>query len=218
MQGDAPSEPNGPDSGVSRRDAIKRGLLLGASLMVRPTGAGAQPAAVAAAPLLPGSPPPSKRLSVAFALNGSPVRVEAESRVTLLDLLRENLGHPGTKKGCDHGQCGACTVLVDGRRVLSCLTLAGSVQHKQVTTIEGLAQGDTLHPLQAAFIEHDAFQCGYCTPGQLMSAAGFLQEPWPATPAGIREGMSGNLCRCGAYGGIVAAITAAREKTKGLGA
>jgi xanthine dehydrogenase YagT iron-sulfur-binding subunit len=203
---------------VTRRDVIKRGLLLGASLIVRPAGAIAQPVVDAAPASPPPAPPPSKLLSVGFALNGAPVQAEVESRVTLLDLLREKLGKPGAKKGCDHGQCGACTVLVDGRRVLSCLTLAGTVQHKQVTTIEGLAQGDTLHPLQAAFIEHDAFQCGYCTPGQLMSAAGFLKEPWPATPAGIREGMSGNLCRCGAYCGIVAAITAAREKTKGLGA
>jgi xanthine dehydrogenase YagT iron-sulfur-binding subunit len=147
---------------------------------------------------------------VGFTLNGAPVRAETEGRVTLLDLLRENLGRTGTKKGCDHGQCGACTVLVDGRRVLSCLTLAGSVAGRSVTTIEGLAAGGSLHPLQTAFIEHDAFQCGFCTPGQLMSAAGFLQEPWPPTPAGIREGMSGNICRCGAYGGIVAAIAAAR--------
>ena len=218
MKGEAPGEPNGPISGVTRRDAIKRGLLLGASLIVRPIGATAQPVADAALVPPPSAPPASKLHSVGFNLNGAPVQADVESRVTLLDLLREKLAHPGTKKGCDHGQCGACTVLIDGRRVLSCLTLAGSVQHKRVTTIEGLAQGETLHPLQAAFIEHDAFQCGYCTPGQLMSAAGFLKEPWPATPAGIREGMSGNLCRCGAYCGIVAAITAAREKTKGMGA
>ena len=201
---------------MTRRDLIKRGLLLGATLIVSPGVAGAESPV-----LVPGTPPgpaPRQLLPVAFRLNGTPVQAEVEGRVTLLDLLRENLGHSGTKKGCDHGQCGSCTVLVDGRRVLSCLTLAGSVQEKEVTTIEGLGQGDALHPLQEAFIEHDAFQCGFCTPGQLMSAAGFLKEPWPATPAGIREGMSGNLCRCGAYCGIVAAISAAREKSRGIGA
>jgi xanthine dehydrogenase YagT iron-sulfur-binding subunit len=218
MQGDAPGETMGGSSpGVTRRDVIKRSLLLGASLIVGPAIGGAEPLAASPAtgPVPPAGTSPRKLLSVGFRLNGTPVQAEVEGRVTLLDLLRENLGHPGTKKGCDHGQCGACTVLIDGRRVLSCLTLAGSVQKKEVTTIEGLAQGDALHPLQAAFIEHDAFQCGFCTPGQLMSAAGFLQEPWPATPEGIREGMSGNLCRCGAYCGIVAAITAAKQKSRG---
>jgi xanthine dehydrogenase YagT iron-sulfur-binding subunit len=149
---------------------------------------------------------PAQGLRVGFQLNGNPVQAEIEGRVTLLDLLREGLALPGTKKGCDHGQCGACTVLVDGRRTLSCLTLAASVEKKRVTTIEGMAPGGALHPLQTAFIAHDAFQCGFCTSGQIMSAAGFLNEPGTVTPATIREGMSGNLCRCGAYPGIVAAI------------
>jgi xanthine dehydrogenase YagT iron-sulfur-binding subunit len=181
-------------------------LLLGAALVAGPKIGSAQSGMAAPTPLPLEFAPPAKRLRVGFQLNGSPVQAEIESRVTLLDLLRENLGAPGTKKGCDHGQCGACTVHIDGRRVLSCLTLAATVENKDVTTIEGLAQGGELHPLQSAFIAHDAFQCGFCTSGQIMSAAGFLGEPGPATPDAIREGMSGNLCRCGAYGGIVAAI------------
>jgi xanthine dehydrogenase YagT iron-sulfur-binding subunit len=154
---------------------------------------------------------PSKTLTLAFELNGRREQREIEARTTLLDLLRDDLAKPGTKKGCDHGQCGACTVHVEGRRVLSCLTLAATVHNKRVTTIEGLGSGDHLHPLQTAFIEHDAFQCGFCTPGQLMSAAAFLEEPWPGSADGIREGMSGNICRCGAYCGIVAAIGQVRS-------
>jgi xanthine dehydrogenase YagT iron-sulfur-binding subunit len=161
---------------------------------------------------VPASRDPSSGFALSFSLNEKPVQTQIEARTTLLDLLREGLDLPGTKKGCDHGQCGACTVLVDGRRVLSCLTLAATVNHRSVTTIEGLAHEGDLHPLQAAFIEHDAFQCGFCTPGQLMSAAGMLKEPWPMTPDGVREAMSGNLCRCGAYCGIVAAITDVRGK------
>jgi xanthine dehydrogenase YagT iron-sulfur-binding subunit len=163
----------------------------------------------------PASPSPltfSKTVNLKFELNGTPTEARIEARTTLLDLLREDLGKTGTKKGCDHGQCGACTVHVEGRRVLSCLTLAATVQGKSVRTIEGLAQGEQLHPLQAAFIEHDAYQCGFCTPGQLMSAAAMLKEPWPQNPQGVREAMSGNICRCGAYCGIVAAITQCRER------
>jgi xanthine dehydrogenase YagT iron-sulfur-binding subunit len=134
-----------------------------------------------------------------------------DPRVTLLDLLRERLHLTGAKKGCDRGQCGACTVLVDGRRINSCLALAVSLDGAEVTTIEGLADGDTLHPLQAAFIEHDGFQCGFCTPGQIMSAVGLIAEGTAGTDAErIREGMSGNICRCGAYHGIVEAVQAAQ--------
>ena len=131
--------------------------------------------------------------------------------MTLLDLLRERLDLTGTKKGCDRGQCGACTVLIDGRRINSCLALAASLDGAEVTTIEGLADGETLHPVQAAFIAHDGFQCGYCTPGQIMSAIGCLSEGRAHTAAEIREAMSGNLCRCGAYPNIVAAIAAVRS-------
>ena len=138
-----------------------------------------------------------------------------DPRVTLLDLLRERLGLTGTKKGCDRGQCGACTVLVDGRRINSCLALAASHDGAHVLTIEGLAQGGDLHPVQAAFIAHDGFQCGFCTPGQIMSAVGLIQEGQAGDdPERVREGMSGNLCRCGAYLGITEAVL---EAQRGLG-
>src|ERR1700677_1234246 len=143
-------------------------------------------------------------LSISLTVNGVRRNVELEDpRVTLLDLLRERLHLTGTKKGCDRGQCGACTVLVDGRRINSCLALAIGCDGAEVLTIEGLARGDALHPVQAAFIAHDGFQCGYCTPGQIMSAIGLIREGHAGDdPERIREGMSGNLCRCGAYAGI----------------
>ncbi len=158
---------------------------------------------------------------VAFDVNGVPREVTLDNRTTLLDTLREHLGLTGAKKGCDHGQCGSCTVLLDGRRVKSCLLLAVTLDGRSVVTVEGLADGEELSPLQAAFIAHDAFQCGYCTPGQLCSARGMLDEVeqgWPSavtedltaapdlTDAEIRERMAGNLCRCAAYPHIVAAV------------
>jgi xanthine dehydrogenase YagT iron-sulfur-binding subunit len=151
---------------------------------------------------------PAHRLEITLRVNGEPRTVEVDTRTSLLDLLREQLGLTGAKKGCDHGQCGACTVLLDGRRANACLALAVAHDGAEITTVEGLASGDDLHPLQQAFIEHDAFQCGYCTPGQLCSAVGMLTEPGAdALDAdAIRERMSGNLCRCGAYVNIVAAI------------
>jgi xanthine dehydrogenase YagT iron-sulfur-binding subunit len=150
------------------------------------------------------------KMPVTLNVNGQEHHIDLDSRASLLDTLREEIGLTGTKKGCDHGQCGACTVLVDDRRVLSCLTLAAMVPGRRVTTVEGLAQGDQLHPVQAAFVKHDAFQCGYCTPGQIVSAVGLLHEGCPDDPAAIRECMSGNLCRCGAYPNIVAAVREAR--------
>jgi xanthine dehydrogenase YagT iron-sulfur-binding subunit len=177
----------------------------------------ASPDAVYAAPATVNDP-----VKVIVNINGIRRTLEVDSRVVLLDALRERLELTGTKKGCDQGQCGACTVLVDGRRVLSCLALTASLEGREVTTIEGLARGDRLHPMQAAFIKHDAFQCGYCTPGQICSAVALLEEARrgevshvtqdvSATTARltddeIRERMSGNICRCGAYPQIVAAI------------
>jgi xanthine dehydrogenase YagT iron-sulfur-binding subunit len=145
-------------------------------------------------------------MDMTLKINGRDHRLSLDPRTTLLDALRDHLQLTGSKKGCDQGQCGACTVHVDGRRVLGCLTLAVSVQGRPVTTIEGLAQGETLHPMQAAFIKHDAFQCGYCTPGQIMSAVACVREGHAANDDAIREYMSGNLCRCAAYPKIVAAI------------
>ncbi len=143
---------------------------------------------------------------VTLSINGQDHQLEVEPWTVLLDLLRNDLGLTGTKKGCDHGQCGACTVLVDGRGCNSCLLLAVMQDGKQITTIEGLATGDEMHPLQAAFIRHDAFQCGYCTPGQICSAVSLINEGRATTAAEIRELMSGNLCRCAAYPNIVSAI------------
>jgi xanthine dehydrogenase YagT iron-sulfur-binding subunit len=154
--------------------------------------------------------PGSATIPVRLNVNGTERQLRLDPRTSLLDTLREDLALAGTKKGCDHGQCGACTVLIDGRRVLSCLTLAGMASGHKVTTVEGLAQGDRLHPVQAAFLKHDAFQCGYCTPGQIVSAVGLLSEGCPDDPAHIRECMSGNLCRCGAYPNIVAAVREAK--------
>jgi xanthine dehydrogenase YagT iron-sulfur-binding subunit len=152
-------------------------------------------------------------LSVTITINGERHAIDIDDpRVTLLDLLRERLALTGAKKGCDRGQCGACTVLVDGRRINSCLMLAASLDGSEVTTIEGLASGDTLHPVQAAFIENDGFQCGFCTPGQVMSAVGLIAEGHAGDdPERIRELMSGNLCRCGAYKGITEAVLEAQQ-------
>jgi xanthine dehydrogenase YagT iron-sulfur-binding subunit len=165
------------------------------------------------------SPPQQAR--VTLNVNGVAHELTLDTRTTLLDLLREHLGLAGAKKGCDHGQCGSCTVLLDGRRIKSCLALAVAHDGSELTSIEGLADGDVLHPIQAAFVEHDAFQCGYCTPGQILSAVGMLDEVaqgWPSHVTAdleadpvldaheIRERMSGNLCRCGAYANIVPAV------------
>ena len=183
---------------------------------------GTEPGAVFAA-----APAVENPVRVVFKVNGAARTLEVDSRMVLLDALRERLEMTGTKKGCDQGQCGACTVLIDGRRVLSCLTLAATCEGREVTTVEGLAKGDELHPVQAAFIKYDGFQCGYCTPGQICSAVGMLAEARRGdvshvtedvnasttrlTDDEIRERMSGNICRCGAYPGIVAAIREAHS-------
>jgi xanthine dehydrogenase YagT iron-sulfur-binding subunit len=181
-----------------------------------------------AASALPPTDPAVATVPVRLTVNGTEQSLTLDTRTTLLDMLREHLGLTGSKKGCDHGQCGACTVLVDGRRINACLSLAAMHDGDSVTTIEGLADGDRLHPLQAAFVEHDGFQCGYCTPGQICSAAGMLNEHkagWPSVVTDnlaaraelsgpeIRERMSGNICRCSAYPNIVAAIRDAAGET-----
>ncbi len=169
------------------------------------------PSAVAASSTARATMPDA--VSVSLTVNGHLHALALDPRTTLLDLLREHLDLTGTKKGCDQGQCGACTVLVDGRRINSCLTFAVMYDGAQITTIEGLAQNGALHPLQQAFIDHDAFQCGYCTPGQICSAVGMIAEGRARTADDIRELMSGNICRCGAYTNIVAAIQQAMRQS-----
>jgi xanthine dehydrogenase YagT iron-sulfur-binding subunit len=156
-----------------------------------------------------------QRVPVSFAVNGVTQNIDLDPRTSLLDTLRDTIGLTGAKKGCDHGQCGACTVHVDGRRVASCLTLAAQVADREVTTIEGLGDDKALHPMQQAFIDHDALQCGYCTPGQIMAAVACVREGHAGSESEIREYMSGNICRCGAYPGIVAAIRDAAQAMEG---
>jgi xanthine dehydrogenase YagT iron-sulfur-binding subunit len=214
-----------PAGQLTRRAFIAEGGATGIAgvLASAPMAASAAAAAPAGANAVQ---PPSSSTSVPLALrvNGKSHALQVDPRTTMLDLLREQMALPGTKKGCDHGQCGACTVLINGRRINSCLALALSYDGAEVTTIEGLARGDELHPMQAAFIKHDGFQCGYCTSGQICSAVGMLREAEQGAPshvtadvrrtgpvaplsdAEIRERMSGNICRCGAYPGIVAAV------------
>jgi xanthine dehydrogenase YagT iron-sulfur-binding subunit len=193
-------------SGVSRRNFLGGGLVAAA---VTPLLTGqAEAAEATSATTVNGV----NQVTVRAAVNGSPVTVRVDPRATLLDTLREPLDLKGTKKGCDRGQCGACTVHVDGRRVLSCLTLAASATGHEVTTIEGLADGDRLHPMQQAFIEHDGLQCGFCTPGQIMSAVALVDDEGGAdSDDEIRERMSGNICRCSAYPRIVDAVRDAQR-------
>jgi len=169
-------------------------------------------ARAAAAPAPTAAQDGVKTVDVVLEVNGSSRHLNLDPRVSLLDALRDHLGLTGSKKGCDHGQCGACTVHTDGRRILSCLTLAVAAQGRAITTIEGLAGGSALHPMQQAFVTHDAFQCGYCTPGQIMSAVAMLREPCGPSDGDVRECMSGNLCRCGAYNNIVAAVQEVRRE------
>ncbi len=176
-------------------------LSAGVSATAQAQTPAARPATLAAV-----NPGLSSALPMTLRVNGSDHALNLDPRTALLDALREHVGLMGTKKGCDHGQCGACTVLLDGERVLGCLTLAAQAQGRAITTIEGLSTGDTLHPMQQAFVDNDAFQCGYCTPGQIMSAVACVQEGRATNDDEIREYMSGNLCRCAAYPNIVAAI------------
>ena len=195
----ASAAPQGP----SRRSFLKQtGGLLGVAL-APPIASQAE---AIADKMAPASPILSGQTNVSLNINGQAKNLRIEPRTTLLDALRENLDLTGTKKGCDHGQCGACTVHLDGKRVNACLTLAVMAQGKQITTIEGLAKGEELHPMQEAFLKHDGFQCGYCTPGQIMSGVACVKEGHATNDGQCREWMSGNLCRCGAYSNILAAI------------
>lgn len=188
-------------SGFARREVVAGAIGLPALSIAAPLGA--QQRANDAA-----------RVRLRTTINGRPVELSVDARTSTLDLLREHLGLTGSKKGCDHGQCGACTIHVDGRREVSCLKPAVQIAGRRVTTIEGLSP-DGLHPMQQAFIENDALQCGYCTPGQIMAAVACVSEGHASSEAEIREYMSGNLCRCGAYNGIVAAIRQAASKMRG---
>jgi xanthine dehydrogenase YagT iron-sulfur-binding subunit len=188
-------------SGTSRRSFLSQITFAGAGLTLAPLLSNATEGE--AASQLPSAVAVS---AIQLNINGKTHALQLDSRVTLLDALRERLAMPGTKKGCDHGQCGACTVLVNGRRINSCLTFASMCEGDKIITVEGLAAGEKLHPMQEAFIKHDAFQCGYCTPGQICSAVGLVKEGNAVTNAEISESMSGNICRCGAYRNIVSAI------------
>jgi xanthine dehydrogenase YagT iron-sulfur-binding subunit len=205
-------ENNDPDGreeqhkGTTRRQFLIRSTLAGLGLSIFPILFGHPAHAESDEAALP-----VQDAEVNVTINGKRYLLHLDSRVTLLDLLREKILLTGTKKGCDHGQCGACTVLADGRRINSCLMLASMCHEANVITIEGLANGEDLHPMQQAFIKHDAFQCGYCTPGQICSAVGLIKEGQAKTDADIQELMSGNICRCGAYQNILDAIKEVRN-------
>jgi xanthine dehydrogenase YagT iron-sulfur-binding subunit len=198
-----------PDHEGSRRDFLKKSTALAAIAMSTPVlvKAGVNDEKIASY---------FEKMPLAIEVNGIKHSISVEPRVTLLDLLREQLHLTGSKKGCDHGQCGACTVHVEGRRINSCLSLAVMNEGKKITTIEGLATGETLHPMQEAFIRHDGFQCGYCTPGQIMSAVACIKEGHANSAEEIREFMSGNICRCGAYPNIVDAIMEVKKGGQSL--
>ncbi|WP_439401326.1 (2Fe-2S)-binding protein [Bradyrhizobium sp. DASA03068] len=203
-----PDKPGSRSSGFDRRAFITGAA--GSALIPMTARAASEEARA------PAAQDPSLPVEVTLRVNGKDKRLSIDARATVLDALREHLKLTGSKKGCDHGQCGACTVLIDDRRVVSCLTLALAAEGQEITTIEGLATDDRLHPMQQAFIDHDAFQCGYCTPGQIMSAIACVKEGHAGSEADIREYMSGNICRCAAYPNIVAAVKqAAPEIMKG---
>ena len=198
--------------GVTRRSFLSQigaaGVAVTAAPLVARADAQATPAEMAATK----TEKIENAMRIKLSVNGNPVSLEVDPRATLLDALRETLSLTGTKKGCDHGQCGACTVHVNGRRINSCLTLAVMHEGDSITTIEGLGTTDNLHPMQASFVEHDGYQCGYCTSGQIMSAVALLKEPCGPADADVKELMSGNICRCGAYPNIVAAIQHVRQR------
>ena len=201
-----------PRVGSTRRSFLTQLGVTGMAATTVPLLHSISSAQVEASPAPAAIPAGGSPVEMVLNINGNQHRLKLEPRVTLLDALRENLNLFGTKKGCDHGQCGACTVHVNGRRVNSCLTFAIMHQDDRITTVEGLAKDGELHPMQAAFLEHDGFQCGYCTSGQIMSAVALLKEPCGEKDDDVRECMSGNICRCGAYPNIVAAVQEARKR------
>lgn len=196
---------------LTRRSFLSRigaaGVATAAAPLAAATATAEPQTQTTVASTIPGTIP------VTLKVNGEAHAVQIDPRATLLDTLRETLHLTGTKKGCDHGQCGACTVHIEGRRVNSCLTFAAMHQNVQITTIEGLGTPEHLHPMQAAFVAHDGYQCGYCTSGQIMSAAAMVKEPWGAADTDVKEAMSGNICRCGAYPNIVAAVQSVRRSS-----
>ena len=198
----------------TRRKFLKRIAATSAALAIAPTLLNIPSLGAAEPSMTPAKPPSRDSVNVKLKINGRDYTLDVDPRVTLLDALRERLHLTGSKKGCDHGQCGACTVLINGRRINSCLSLAVMHDGDEIRTIEGLANGEELHPIQSAFIEHDGFQCGYCTPGQICSAVALLQENHANSDEEIREWMSGNICRCGAYPNILAAIKEAKGKVR----
>jgi xanthine dehydrogenase YagT iron-sulfur-binding subunit len=197
----------------TRRRFIKQVAGTSAAITIGPALLSATALAAEDSPVASNGASGNNSVKVNLKINGRDYALDVDPRTTLLDALREQLHLTGSKKGCDHGQCGACTVLVNSRRINSCLSLALTHERDEITTIEGLANGDKLHPMQAAFIEHDGFQCGYCTPGQICSAIALLKENHANSDDEIREWMSGNICRCGAYPHILAAIKEAKTKT-----
>ena len=201
---------------LSRRSFLSRAgaasVATAAAGIAAPVANAALQAQSAVAPqALPTPEPPAGTVPVSLRVNGQTCRVSIDPRATVLDTLRETLNLTGTKKGCDHGQCGACTVHLNGKRVNSCLLFATMHQDAEITTIEGLGTPEHMHPVQAAFVEHDGYQCGYCTSGQIMSAAAMLKESWGPNDSDVKEALSGNICRCGAYPNIVAAVQACRR-------
>lgn len=209
MKNNAESQPSNPSDPLTRRVFLQTtasasvGMAFGSSVLAVPRTAPAEASASG-----------GETVEVKLTINGAVTLLRLDPRSTLLDVLRDRLVLTGTKKGCDHGQCGACTVLLNGRRINACLALAVTLDGQEITTIEGLATGEELHPMQAAFLEHDGFQCGYCTPGQICSAVALLKEDHAKSDDEIREWISGNICRCGAYVNIVAAIREAKSKMR----
>jgi xanthine dehydrogenase YagT iron-sulfur-binding subunit len=199
-------------SRVSRRSFLSRLGATGVAVTAAPFAAAAQAPIAEPQGVTEAAEKIEGAIPVSLKINGKAYELRLDPRTTLLDALRESITLTGTKKGCDHGQCGACTVHVDGRRVNSCLTLAAMHEGDEITTIEGLGQPGNLHPMQAAFVEHDGYQCGYCTSGQIMSAVALLKEPCGPADSDVKELMSGNICRCGAYPNIVAAIQQVRQQ------